>query len=168
MPSSRKCSQTTLDGRPCQAWAVRGSDPPACAVHAGSRPSDPPPDALPVSHRPDVDAGGMSAGSIASLINRAGIEAALDTVAGTDIGAVIADLAAKQQRLSRYIDDRLAAGDTSVQDMARLLALHSQNASRLGRLLRDQQALGGEAAYSLQHIIDLALDGLAEEWGIEL
>ena len=32
---STKCSGTVLSGQRCKAWAVRGSEPPLCAVHAG-------------------------------------------------------------------------------------------------------------------------------------
>jgi hypothetical protein len=28
-----RCTATTAAGRPCRAWAVRGSDPPRCAAH---------------------------------------------------------------------------------------------------------------------------------------
>lgn len=31
---SRRCSHRKPDGTQCKAWAVRGSDPPACASHA--------------------------------------------------------------------------------------------------------------------------------------
>jgi len=81
---------------------------------------------------------------------------------------VIADLAAKQQSLSRYIDECLAAGDTAVPDVTRLLALHSQNAARLGRLLRDKQALMPGTDDARKAIVYEALDELAKEWGIEL
>jgi hypothetical protein len=35
-PSSKKrlCSHHTKQGRPCRAWAIRGSDPPVCSIHA--------------------------------------------------------------------------------------------------------------------------------------
>lgn len=33
-PDKEKCSHTTLAGKPCNAWAIRGSDPPTCAIHA--------------------------------------------------------------------------------------------------------------------------------------
>jgi hypothetical protein len=47
--AKRPCRATTRAGRPCQAWAVRGSDPPRCAAHApagGASPSfyEPSPD----------------------------------------------------------------------------------------------------------------------------
>lgn len=36
MSSARRirCSATTRAGNPCRAWAVPGSDPPACVAHA--------------------------------------------------------------------------------------------------------------------------------------
>ena len=84
------------------------------------------------------------------------------------IDQVIADLVAKQRRLSAYIDARLAEEDVSPADVARLLALHGQNASRLGRLLRDRQALGGPELDELAEAVGLALDELSAELGIEL
>ena len=85
-----------------------------------------------------------------------------------EIAAVIRDLGAKQQILSDLIDRCLAEGDLPTSDLARLLALHSQNAARLGRLLRDQQALGDPAATLMVEALNAALDELSEEWGVEL
>jgi len=36
IPSSKKrlCSHLTKGGQPCRAWAIRGSDPPVCSIHA--------------------------------------------------------------------------------------------------------------------------------------
>ncbi|MGD8491253.1 MAG: hypothetical protein PVG54_14420 [Anaerolineae bacterium] len=84
------------------------------------------------------------------------------------IAATIADLAVKQQRLSALIDHCLEKDAPSLRELVRLLALHGQNASRLGRLLRDQQALSDPAADELSQAIDLALDELSAEWGVEL
>ena len=33
--AKRRCTHTTKAGRPCQAWAVHGTAPPACSIHAG-------------------------------------------------------------------------------------------------------------------------------------
>ena len=49
-----------------------------------------------------------------------------------------------------------------------LFALHGLNASRLGRLLRDQRALSGEAADGIAGAIAQALDELSSELGAEL
>ena len=92
---------------------------------------------------------------------------------GEVIQDLVHDLVAKQQALSVLIDGLLAEeaqspGTLLVQDLARLMALHSQNASRLGRLLRDKRALSGEAADGLAGAIGQALDELSTEWGIDL
>ena len=31
-----RCTAKRGDGKPCSAWAVRGSDPPRCAAHGGA------------------------------------------------------------------------------------------------------------------------------------
>jgi hypothetical protein len=87
---------------------------------------------------------------------------------GDLILAIVLDLLAKQNRLSRYIDGCLGDGKVPVQDLARLLAIHSQNAARLGRLLRDKRALSDRAADAMTAAIDQALDELSAEWGIDL
>jgi hypothetical protein len=84
------------------------------------------------------------------------------------IDAILLDLAAKQRRLSAFIDDLLDSGGADPREIGRLLALHGQNAARLGRLLRDRQALGGTLSGDLQAALDRALDELSEEWGVEL
>ena len=36
-----RCTHITKAGRPCKAWAVCGSDPPACASHLKASVEDP-------------------------------------------------------------------------------------------------------------------------------
>ena len=82
------------------------------------------------------------------------------------IAEVIHDLAVKQARLSKLINGKLASNDIHV--LARLLRLHAQTASRLGRLLRDQRALSGRAADGISAAIAQALDELSNELGTDL
>jgi hypothetical protein len=86
------------------------------------------------------------------------------------IDLVIHDLASKQQKLSDYIEAYTEADhkDLSVRDLARLFQIHGQNASRIGRLLRDQRALSGEATDGIAGAIAQALDELATELGTDL
>jgi hypothetical protein len=144
----RKCTHLTRKGEPCRAWAVRGSEPAACSAHGGRTPGR-------VAH-----SGVLLGGEPAEPDGDGIVDAALIT-------GVIRDLAAKQQRLSEYIDRCLAGDLLSPSDMARLLALHGLNASRLGRLLRDQRDLG-VADDLFTEAMNQALDGLSAEWGIEL
>jgi hypothetical protein len=85
----------------------------------------------------------------------------------THIEAVVADLAERQAQLTEYLAALMDRG-ADVEEVARLFALHGQNASRLGRLLRDQRALSGESADDLLDAIGKALDEISEELGVEL
>ena len=88
------------------------------------------------------------------------------------IDDVIADALDKQARLSAILDTIPASGDNTAAldgaDLAKLLAIHGQNASRLGRLLRDKRALSGESADALLTALGTALDEIAAELGITL
>jgi hypothetical protein len=84
----------------------------------------------------------------------------LDTI--TDI---LLDAQARQAQLSTYIDAVLAEGATT-DDVVKLIGLHAQGATRLARLLRDQRALGGQAAEGLTAAIAAALDELGTEIGL--
>jgi hypothetical protein len=145
------CTATNRDGTPCKAWAVHGSDPPRCSAHGGgSRPV------------------GAPKGNANAQTH--GYYTATSAVAAPDVGisGIIADLAAKQAALSSYIDACLASGEADVHAVAHLLALHGQNASRLGRLLRDQRALSGDAADGIAGAIAQALDELSTELEVTL
>jgi len=82
------------------------------------------------------------------------------------IDDLIADLAAKQSRLSRYLDQ--CWQDPEAAHLDRLLAVYSQNATRLGRLLRHRYAIYGPPPDPFGLAINQALDQLSEEWGIDL
>ena len=82
------------------------------------------------------------------------------------IGDLLADMQRKQELLSGFVEKAMAEEDT--EDVLRLLQLYGQNASRLGRLLRDQRALSGEAVNGIAEAFAKALDELATEWHVEL
>ena len=54
----------------------------------------------------------------------------------------------------------------NVHDYARLIGLTFQGTNTLSRLLRVRHDLPGNDRW--EQIMDAALDGLSEEWGIEL
>jgi hypothetical protein len=81
------------------------------------------------------------------------------------IDDIITDLAEKQALLSDFIDEAFTdppAGIT-VDRLIRVFNLHGQNASRLGRLLRDRQALRGRSDDGLSAAIAEALAELESE-----
>jgi hypothetical protein len=140
------CTATKRDGTPCQAWAVRGTDPPLCAAHGGGSA----PVGAPVGNQNAVTHGFYIAPTAQTLAT---------------IESVIDDLATKQLKLSHYIDTHL---DLDIEQMVMLMALHGQNASRLGRLLRDKRALTGESSDGIAGAIAQALDELSTEIGVKL
>jgi hypothetical protein len=84
-----------------------------------------------------------------------------------DLWARIADLDHCIARLSAYIE-RLQPEELPLREYTRLLALHGQLCSRLGRLLRDQQELGGKGDPELDQAMEEALDLAGSILGIEV
>jgi len=145
-----RCTATTARGTRCKAWAMPNTHPPRCAAHGGStkRPGAPPGNQNALTH-----------GFYARAVHPP-----------TTIADIISDLAEKQDALSNHIDAHLSNPDSqpNLTDLVKLFALHGQNASRLGRLLRDQRALSGDAADGIAGAIAQALDELSTELGTEL
>lgn len=83
------------------------------------------------------------------------------------IDDVFNDLAERQAQLSTYINTCIHDG-ADLQGLVNVFALHGQNASRLGRLLRDRRALSGEASDGIAGALAQALDELSTELGTEL
>jgi hypothetical protein len=81
---------------------------------------------------------------------------------------VIEDMLQRQSQLTTLIEEKTLAEPLNVSEMAKLLTLHGQNGSRIGRLLRDQRALSGASADGLLEAISRALDELSTELGVEL
>jgi hypothetical protein len=148
---SQRCTATTKAGQPCRAWAVRDSDPPRCAIHLR------------------LARGGAPEGNRNAVRHAFYATFDLDNPDVRPINGIIADLAAKQAQLSAMIDQLLLrADDTGIADLVKLFSLHGQNASRLGRLLRDRLVLSADTANSFDKIMHQALDELSQEWGIDL
>jgi hypothetical protein len=158
---SRRCTATCADGRPCRAWAVRGSDPPRCSSHGGGRA----PVGAPPGNQNACTHGFYAQGPADDDGGDDWCDAWRPSEDVCRIDAVIADLYAKQQRLSRYIDHN--ADDLTPEQLARFHQIYAQSCSRLGRLLRDREAMGGFDE-GMNRIINRTLDELGEEWGVDL
>ncbi len=130
----------SVDG--CRAWAVRGSEPARCAAHGGG--------SSPVGAR----RGNKNRLTHGAYAAPAGIHSIAD---------VVEDLQAKMSKLSEMID-----ACTDPEALIKLMGLHAQMASRLGRLERDKRALDGKAADGLLDAIGKALDEISTELGIKL
>jgi hypothetical protein len=142
---NQRCSQRTQSGRPCNAWAVRGSDPPACAVHARQ------------SH--GFYAGALEPEELADLVAHGG-DLSLDD-----------EITCARVALRRVLAALGAPGDEkglSASEFARLASLAFQGTRTISRLLRDQRTQSGDAADGINGAISAALDELSVEWGVEL
>jgi hypothetical protein len=148
MEVQRHCGALTKTGRPCRAWAVRGSDPPRCAPHGGSkRPAGAPPG------NTNAQIHGFYAASAEEITIDQAIQGLVDKM--------------------RRLDDLIAAFDSkgaggNGEYLIRLLELYAQASSRLSRMLRDQRALSGAASDSLAGAVALVLDEIGTELGIDL
>ena len=137
-----RCTAHTAAGRPCRAWAVRGSDPPRCAAHR-TKTGDgaAPPEAAARAVAPGVDA----------------------------LATQIADLDRRIARLGAYMDARQA--ELNVDDLVRLNDLHSKMMGRVTRMRQALEHLGpGEGAEqsALAKALHWALDELAKILKTEL
>jgi hypothetical protein len=141
--ASQHWSEVHVEGKSCGTWPGRGTEAGRCDAHAG-----------PGSGGED---GGRDAYPRARKLQE-----------GCTIEAVIDDLYRQQVLLSEAIDRLRTEEDATVTELTRLLRIHGQNASRLGRLLRDRRALSGDAADGISGAIGQALDELSNEWGIPL
>lgn len=132
---------------------MRSSKPPRCSAHRKDRKKRV---GAPKANKNAVKHGAYSA-------SRPDPEGPLKT-----IDDVVLDALAKQTTLSVYIEERLKEADVRPGEMTILLSLHGQNASRLGRLFRDQKYLSGGGTDDLLSFLDSALDLLKDDLGVTL
>ena len=157
-PRSRsvRCTAFTRAGNPCKAWAVRGSDPPRCSLHAIGRP--------PGGGRPGSQ-NARTHGAYPGSIAPGGPENEARSVP-VGLKEHIADLERKIAVLSQYIDPHLHSLD--LDGYARVLHLHGLLTLRLGRLLRDPYAFTNDGTDGLETLINTALAELGRDLGVDL
>lgn len=157
-PTNSRCTQTTRSGKPCRAWAVRGSDPPACAAHAGRT---------------------KGAGAPPHNINRRQHGFYSPVLVPDELADLVqfaddlslADEIALARVILRRVVGKLTVTDPAVldiEDLSKLAALSLAGTRTVARLLRDQRALSGDAADGFAGAIAQALDELSTEIGIQL
>lgn len=131
------CSATTKAGVDCKAYAIRGSE--LCSAHS------------------------RKVGAPPGNKNRETHGFYAESERPETIDDVVKDLFQRQRQLAGYIDEQMEAGDIEADTVVKLWALSAQNASRLGRLLRDQRALSGGSLDGLLEVIGLLYDEINEE-----
>ena len=155
-PRNIPCSHTTRAGRPCRAWAVHGTDPPACSAHAGRN--------VGAGARPG-NQNARTHGFYSRLLSeqeRAGL-VLYSACLSLDDQIACVRLALRRAR-------KFVPGDPGTLDrdtFLRALGLIFHSACSVAYILR-RQALAANPGDPLQDIMDQALDELGKEWGIDL
>jgi hypothetical protein len=150
----RPCSATTRAGRPCRAWAVRGSDPPRCAAHGRTAASSQA--AYELALCPDELAYPTLNGEIA-------YPALNDELTCPALNGEIAIARDMLRRLVEALRDGTPSGE-----LVQLAQTCFAGTRTVAGLLRDKRALSGGAADGLMGAIGQALDELSTEWGVDL
>ena len=152
---SKRCTHHTRAGQPCRAWAVRGTDPPACSVHAGRAKGGGAPKGNQNARKHGFYSRTLSADELADLLD--------DPDLNLDAEIVCARVALRRvlQYLSTDLDQLSAA------DQVRALALVFHGARTVARLLRDLHALGGDVD-PFDKVSGQVLDEKGKELGIPL
>jgi len=166
-PATVPCSFTTKTGRPCRARAVRGSEPPACSSHSRASSGG--------NARGQARAGRLLSAAGEDALEAGFYDHTLSDEELADLVIYATDLTLDDEiactriavrRTLEFLNQR--PGSLSETEYLRAAGLVFQGARTIARLLREQQALSGGSDSRLQAIFDAALDGLSEEWGIEL
>jgi hypothetical protein len=164
---SRRCSHVTTRGAPCRAYAMRNTDPPACAAHAGRNvgAGAPPRNQNARTHgfyssvlRPD---------ELADLVTYADDLSLDDEISCARVALRRLLTLLESPQLAPFEDPNDSHALTT-KDYTQITALALQATRTIARLLRDARALSGEAADGIAGAIAHALDELASEWGVDL
>jgi len=150
----RKCTATTNSGRPCQAWAVHGTEPPRCPAHAG------------LTVGPETAR--RSRGDISFYNRQLTPEELNDLIAFSGDPTLADEIAVSRVVLRRLLAVLQDEDDLSVRELTRIASMVFNGSRAVATLLRDERALSGEAADGIAGAIGHALDELATEWGLEL
>ena len=166
-PPSPRCSHTTASGKSCRAYAVAGTEPPACAAHAGRNAGAGAP-----THNQNRATHGfysrvLRPDEIADLVTYADDLSLDDEIACARV-ALRRVLALLTTDTVSPFEDPANQQRLTATDYARLAALALAGTRTVAKLLRDKRALSGEAADGISGAIAQALDELSTEWGVEL
>ena len=146
----------------CHAWAVRGSDPPLCASHAGKTTG---------AGAPQANQNRRTHGFYGRILHP---DEAADLQTFATATTIDDEIAIARVALRRTLA-MLGTGATLGQDprplgdeeYVRLIGLAFQGVRTIARLLAVQKNLGrGENQW--QQVVGRALDALSEKWGVEL
>lgn len=141
----QKCTSTTAKGKPCRAWAIPGTQPARCSAH-----------------KPSAGHGAPTGNRNAETHG-----AYAKSKPPADLDAAIADLQRRLVQVSSYIDIKIM-NNVDADTFIKLASLQGTLTSRLGRLMRDRATTGEGFDSDINSAVNLVLDQLSDELGIEL
>jgi hypothetical protein len=153
MERRRRCTGTTVGGRACSAWAVRGSEPALCSAHGGIEAA-----AAAGAWRKHIPTYRRSK-------RRRAAEEKADAAAERQLAPEIVGV---RRLLHRLFMELAEKPEMDLATMVKLAPLAFKGALTVAQLLRDERALSGEAADGIAGAIAQALAELGTEWGVEL
>src|SRR5688500_8452697 len=132
----RRCVGVTRRGEACRGRAMKESD--WCVAQRWETPP-PTPSADARKRRTGEAVESEEAGTDRSMV----VVQAEPVKELQTIEDVVEDMLQRQSQLTTLIEEKTLAEPLNVSEMAKLLTLHGQNGSRIGRRRRDQRAVGG-------------------------
>lgn len=190
MPRNPHKTRCSVPG--CQAWAIRGSDPPICSPHrskvnpesvVGASPEslaraspEPSEGASSESVRgvgaPTGNQNRLTHGFYATVLCRDELDDLAAYAGDTTVDAEIGIVRVALRRILGMLLTGVTPGPNprplDVHDYARFIGLAFQGAGAVSRLLRTRQALGGEQNDEFRKFMDEVLDQASAELGIDL
>ena len=140
-----KCTAITAQGKPCQAWAIHGSNPPRCAPHAG------------LTGAAQDNQNAVTHGYYRRRVDPAEILSLYEAAGGVDIDQEAVLLRVALHRLSNYLNDPELSLD-QIRSIVPLIVSTSRALGYLKKLRPDSAELDWETA----------LNELSAEWGWDL
>ena len=149
---SRKCSANRQDGKPCKAWATRGSQPPLCAVHA---------------KRSKIETEEQSPELGKSFYHRTyNIEEVADLLHLAIDHSLDDEVAAARVAVRRVMTQ--LKEELSPAEYARLATVIFTGTNTIGRLLRTSHELADKRAQEIMEAIKKVLDDKAKKQKADL
>lgn len=151
------CSHTTKAGNACRAWAASGTDPPACAAHAG----------LTVNAGAPLDnQNARTHGFYAQTLSEQELADLVIYAADMSLDDEIACARVALRRTLEFI--RQDPDQLDRADFLHAAGLIFQGTRTIALLLLDRRALHAESADAFHSFINQVLDEVNKEWKIDL
>lgn len=147
-----KCSHTTKAKQPCNAWAIRGSDPPACATHSGRA----------VGGAPLGNKNALKHGFYSLQLTK---EETADLMALAAEVNIEEELAICRVMLRRLMEYQRANPKLEPREMATIFQLIFKGIKTVAALVKQRN---GSKVSNFEEVLGSALDELSDKFAIDL